>query len=94
MSKSIQQVIKELSTLYPNYKFNKASNTYQAEAVIKVRCKEGVEDLAYYGGDSCGYCALGTDLGNIETYIKEAFPEYKIMDFIDGNRKGHVEFYC
>ena len=90
---NIQSLIKELSDKYPNYKFNKASNTYQAEAIIKVRCKEGVEDLAYYGGDSCGYCSLGSDFIDIENQIKASLPEYKVMDFIDGNRKGHFEIY-
>ena len=94
MTNTIQQLIKELNTQYPNFKFTRANTTYQAEAIINVKCKAGTEDLAYYGGDSCGYCVLGSDFGKIEKHIKAALPEYRIMDFIDGNRKGHFEIHC
>lgn len=90
---SIQAVIKELGTLYPKFKFTKASVTYQAEAIINVRCKEGTEDLAYYGGDSCGYCTIGSDFWDIKKHLKAVLPEYKVIDFIDGNRKGHFELH-
>ena len=93
MTNSIQQIIKELGTAYPNLKFTKARTVYQAEAIINVRCAEGTEDLAYYGGDSCGYCSLGSDLINIKKYLQSALPEYRIIDFIDGNRKGHFEIH-
>ena len=89
----IQQLIKELNDKYPKYKFNKSSKTVQAEAIINVRCKEGVMELAYYGGVLCGYIATGSDLGDIEKYIKEALPEYKVIDFIDNNRKAHFEIF-
>ena len=90
---TIQQLIKELNTLYPKYRFSKSSKTYQAEAIINIRCKEGVMELAYYGGDSCGYIVLGSDFKNIFEHIKAALPEYKVIDFIDNNRKGHFEIY-
>ena len=93
MKANIQNVTKELSAQYPNFKFTKASTTYQAEAIIKVRCKEGTEDIAYYGGDSVGYCTLGPDLWDIKKYIKASLPEYRVIDFVDGNRKGHFEIH-
>ena len=93
MTNIIQALIKELSNQYPNYKFTVADTTYQAKAIINVKCKAGTEDLAYYGGDSCGYCVLGSDFGGMEKQIKAALPEYRIMDFIDGNRKGHFEIH-
>ena len=89
----IQQLIKELNTMYTNFKFTKAGTTFKAEAIINIRCKEGTEDLAYYGGDSCGYCSLGSSLVDIEKHIKASLPEYKVIDFIDGNRKCHFELY-
>lgn len=89
----VNKIIKELSALYPDFKFSKSSTTYQAEAIINVRCKEGAKDLAYYAGDTCGYCPLSSELEDIEKYIKAALPEYRVIDFIDGNRKGHFEIH-
>jgi hypothetical protein len=89
----VNNIIKELNNQYPNYKFTKAGTTYQAEAIINMKCKPGVEDLAYYGGDSVGYCSLGSDFWNIKKYIKAACPDYKVIEFIDGNRKGHFELH-
>ena len=94
MTTNIKAVIEELSSLYPNYKFTKAREVYQAEAIINMKCKAGVEDLAYYGGDSCGYCTIGSDFRDINNYIKKAFPGYRVIHFIDGNRKGHFEIHC
>ena len=37
---NIQQLIKELNNLYPKYRFTKSNITYQAEAIINIRCKE------------------------------------------------------
>lgn len=93
MANSIQEVIKELSNLHPNYKFSKEAVTYQAEAIINIRCKPGVEDLAYYSGDDYGYCVLGSEFYDIENYIKSTFPDYKVIDFIDGKRRGHFELH-
>lgn len=93
MVDGMQKVIKELNTLYPKYRFSKSNKTYQAEAIINIRCKEGVMELAYYGGDSCGYIVISHDFKNILEHIKAAFPDYKVIEFIDGNRKGHFELH-
>lgn len=89
----INNLIKELNNIYPNYKFTKAGTTYQAEAIINMKCRPGVEDLAYYGGDSVGYIALDPNFWNIKKYLKEALSEYKVIEFIGGNRKGHFEIH-
>lgn len=94
MTDQINNVINELSNLYPSYKFTQAATTYQAEAIINMKCKAGTEDIAYYGGDSCGYCVLGSDFNDITKYVKTAFPGYRVIDFVDGKRKGHFEIHC
>ena len=89
----IQPLIKELNTLYPKYRFNKSNKTYNAEAIINIRCKEGVLEMAYYGGASCGYIVISTDFKDIFEHIKAALSEYVVIEFIDNNRKGHFEIF-
>ena len=93
MTTEIKNVINELSELFPNYKFSKAGTVYQAEAIINIRCKPGTEDLAYYGGDDYGYCVLGSVFYDIKKHIQSAFPEYKVIDFINSKRTGQFELH-
>lgn len=93
MATDIKEAIKKLEGLFPSYKFSKARTVYQAKAIINIRCKPGTEDLAYYGGDDCAYCVLGTTFYDIKNYIKNAFPGYKVIEFIDGKRTGHFELH-
>ena len=93
MTTEIKNVISDLSDLFPNYKFSKEAMTYQAEAIINIKCRPGVEDLAYYAGDDYGYCVLGSEFYNIKKYLKSVFHDHKVIDFIDGKRTGHFELH-
>ena len=93
MTTKIKNVINELSDLFPGYKFSKEGIVYQAEAIINIRCKPGTEDLAYYAGDDYGYCVLGSTFYDIHNHIKSAFPDYKVIDFINSKRTGHFELH-
>ena len=93
MTTEIKNVIDELSNLFPGYKFSKEGTVYQAEAIINIRCKPGIEDLAYYAGDDYGYCVLDHTFYDIHNHIKAAFPEYNVIDFIDSKRTGHFELH-
>lgn len=93
MTTEIKNVINELSDLFPNYKFSKEAVTYQAEASINIKCKKGTEDLAYYSGDDYGYCVLDRTFYDIHDHIKAAFPDYKVIDFINSKRTGHFELH-
>ena len=93
MAVEVKNVVNELSDLFPGYKFSKEAITYQAEAAINLRCKPGTEDLAYYAGDDYGYCVLGSAFYDIKNHIKSAFPNYKVIDFVDSKRTGHFELH-
>jgi hypothetical protein len=88
---AIKNVINELTANYPNYKFTKARNTYSAVAIINIKTLSGNEDLAYYGGDSCGYCVLDRTFYDIKKFIQAKLPEYKVIDFINGCKSGSFE---
>ena len=90
---AINAVINELAVTYPNYKFTKAKTTYSAVAIINIKTLPGNEDLAYYGGDCCGYCVLDRTFYDIKKFIQAKLPEYKVIDFIDGTKKGFFEIH-
>lgn len=87
----IKAIINELNTTFPSFKFTNARETYSADAIINVKVKAGEEDLAYYGGDSCGYCVLNQDFYTIKKMLKTKLPNCRVIDFIDGKRSGHYE---
>ena len=93
MATEIKNVIKELSNLFPTHKFLEEDTLYTAEAAINIRCKPGTEDLAYYSGDDYGYCVLDHTFYDIHNHIKSAFPEHKVIEFIDSKRTGHFEIH-
>lgn len=90
---AIKNVINELTTAYPKYKFTKARNTYSATAIINIKVLPGNEDLAYYGGDSCGYCVLDHTFYDIKKFIQTKLPECRVIDFINGCKSGSFEIY-
>ena len=49
--------------------------------------------IAYYAGDDYGYCVLGATFYDIHNHIKSAFPDYKVIDFINSKRTGHFELH-
>ena len=92
----ITSIINELSATYPKYKFSRVNKTYEAKAIINVKCKPGEEDLAYYGGDDYGYCAYSesaSDFVDIRQIIKDHWPNCRVSTFIDGKRSGSFAIY-
>ena len=90
---AIKAVINELTITYPKFKFTKASTTYSAVAIINIKCMPGEQDLAYYGGDSCGYCVLDNTFYDIKKFIQNKLTDYRIIDFVNGNRSGSFEIH-
>ena len=87
----IKSIINELSTTFPKFKFSNVRETYSVDAIINVKVKVGEADLAYYGGDSCGYCVLNQEFYTIKKMLQAKLPNCRVIDFIDGKRSGHFE---
>ena len=86
-------IVKDLNAKFPNYKFSNQKETYNVSAIIKIQSKSvpGIDtDIGYWGGSDCGYIA---SFGYIDVfkYLKSILPTCRVMDFIDGSRKGFFE---
>lgn len=90
---NIRTIINELNTKFPNFKFSQSYKTGKATAIIKIQAKVGTDNIAYYGGDSCGYVVTNSEFKQIYQYIKSLVPSYRVIDFVDGIRKGFFEIY-
>jgi hypothetical protein len=88
---NIRTIINELNTKFPNFKFSQSHETDKPLTIIKVKSKPGTDDIAYYGGDSCGYVVTNSEFKQIYRYIKSLVPNYRVIDFVDGIRKGFFE---
>ena len=96
MPASISSLIKELNTAFPDYTFTNVRDTYSADAIIRIRSKalpNKDTDLAYYGGDRCGYIPY-SNFTEIYKFLKSKLTTCRcVSDFIDGPRKGFFEIY-
>ena len=90
---NIKTIINELNTKFSDFKFSQIHETYKAVAVIKIQAKPGAEDIAYYGGDDYGYIVTNPEFKQIYSYIESLIPNYRVLDFVDGIRKGFFEIY-
>lgn len=90
---NIRTIINELNAKFPNFKFSQSYETSKATAIIKIQAKSGTDGIAYYGGDSCGYIVTNPEFKQIYEYLKSLVPDYRVIDFVDGIRKGFFEIY-
>lgn len=90
---NIRTIINELNTRFTAFKFSQSYETDKPLAIIKVKSKSGTDDIAYYGGDSWGYVVTNPEFKQIYEYLKSLVPDYRVIDFVDGIRKGFFEIY-
>ena len=90
----ISNLVKELNNTFPDFKFSNLTETYNVDAIIKIQSKTvpgKVTDLAYYGGNDCGYIPYH-NFTDVYKFIKSKLSTCRrVSDFIDGTRKGFFE---
>lgn len=86
--KEVRKVVAELKSMYPEFKFSLANNTYSCLDIINVSSKE---DISYYGGDSCGFIGLKNYNDLYETIKNKLGRIVRVNDFIEGTKKCYFE---
>ena len=92
----IKNIVTKLKTEYDDINFSLARKTYNAFAIINFKSKPGTDDLAWYGGDDCGYECDGYVRNILKTIQSDE--DFKNLGlranfFLDGTRSGCVEIY-
>lgn len=91
----IQNIVTMLQTGYDDISFSLALDTSSAFTIM-FESKPGTDDLAWYGGDDCGY--------ECDSYVRSILQTIKSDEdfknlgmranfFLDGTRSGCVEIY-
>lgn len=92
----IKNLVAKLNVEYGDIDFSQALETYSAFAIIKFKSKPGYSNIAWYGGDNCGYECDGYVRSILKTVQSDE--DFKNLGlranfFLDGTRSGCVEIY-
>jgi hypothetical protein len=90
----MKQLVKTLSTNFPNYKFSICRNACFCDLIVKIKPVNKAETFAYYGGDDCGYIVDNSSYYSIANKFQSEFAKQniRVMEFIENPKTMLLEF--
>lgn len=96
MTTVIKNVIKEMKTKYPKYKFSIKKESYSCLLILDIKPIDKDETFAYYGGNSCGYVVDNRMYWTLYNEFKNNSDlqtlGIRVFDFIVNSKTMELEF--
>ena len=90
---NMKQLVKTISTNFPNYKFSICRNASFCDLIVKIKPVNKTETFAYYGGDDVGYIVDNNNYYSITNKFQSEFrPKPDVVPIL-GSSMSHVGRY-